>query len=70
MVVGFLEFNVERRGVCKVCALGKHAKDAFPTSEHRSRGILDLIHSYICGPMSSTLLIGNLIMLLSLMILP
>jgi transposase InsO family protein len=38
----------------------KHAKVAFPSSEHRSRGILDLIHSDVCGPMSSTSLTGNL----------
>ena len=36
------------------------AKDVFPDSGHRPRKILDLIHSNICGPMSSTLLTGNL----------
>jgi hypothetical protein len=56
----FLDFKVERRGVCKGCALDKHAKVAFPSSEHRSRRILDLIHSDVCGPMSLTSLIGNL----------
>jgi hypothetical protein len=60
MVVGFLDFKVEKRGVCKGCALGKHAKVAFPSNEHRSRGILDLVHSDACGSMLSTLLIGNI----------
>jgi len=45
MVFGFTNFKVERNGACKGCALDKHAKIVFPTSEHRSRGILDLIHS-------------------------
>jgi hypothetical protein len=44
MVVGFLEFKVEMRGVCKGCAFIKHAKASFLRSEHRSRGILDLIN--------------------------
>jgi transposase InsO family protein len=32
--------------------LGKYARKAFPSSEHRSKGMLDLIHSNVCGPMS------------------
>jgi hypothetical protein len=55
-VVGFLDFKVERRGVCKGCAFGEHAKVAFPIS----RGILDQVHSDVCEPMSSTLLTGKL----------
>jgi hypothetical protein len=35
----------------KGCALGKNSKDAFPSSESRSKGILDLIHSHVNGPM-------------------
>lgn len=60
MMVGFPHFKVERRGVCKGCALQKHAKATFPSNEHKSRGILDLIHSNVCGPMSSTSLTCNL----------
>jgi hypothetical protein len=60
MVQGLPDFKIEKTGVCKGCALDKHAKIAFPSSEHRSREILDLIHSDVCGPMSSTSLIGNL----------
>jgi hypothetical protein len=51
MVVGFLDFKVEKKGVCKGCTLDKHAEDTFPSNEHISRGILDLIHSDIYGPM-------------------
>jgi hypothetical protein len=60
MVVGFPNFKVEKRGVCKGCALGKHSKATFRSSEHKSRGILDFIHSDVCGPMSSTSLASNL----------
>jgi hypothetical protein len=55
-----LDFKVEKKGVCKGCALDKHVKVAFPSNEHRSREILDLIHSDVCGPMTSTSLSGNI----------
>jgi transposase InsO family protein len=38
--------------VCRGCALGKNVKAAFPSSKSKSKGILDLIHSDVCGPMS------------------
>jgi hypothetical protein len=51
-VEGLPDFKVERTGVCKRCELDKHAKDAFPSNEHKSRGILDLVHSNVCGPVN------------------
>jgi hypothetical protein len=60
MVVGLPDFKVKRTRVCKECALDKHAKTTFPSSEHKSRGILDLVHSYECGPISSTSLTSNI----------
>ena len=44
--------------MCKACGLGKYAKVAFPSSENRSKGILDLIHSDVGGPMSAVSLGG------------
>jgi hypothetical protein len=38
--------------MCKGCALGNNAKDAFPSYEGRSKGIVDLIHLEVCGLMS------------------
>jgi hypothetical protein len=38
--------------MCRGCALGKNAKDDFPRSESRSKGILDLINSNVRGSMS------------------
>jgi hypothetical protein len=61
------DFSSEHHELCKGCALGKYTKTAFPSSDSRAAGILDLIHSYVCGPMSSASLTGSLTMLYSLM---
>jgi hypothetical protein len=42
IVIGLPEFMIDQKGVCKGCALGKNSKDTFPSSEIRSKGILDL----------------------------
>jgi transposase InsO family protein len=46
--------------LCKGFALGKYTKTAFPSSDNRATSILDLIHSDVCGPMSSASLSGCL----------
>ena len=38
--------------------MGKYTKTIFSSSDSRTRGILDLIHSDVCGPMSSVSLSG------------
>jgi hypothetical protein len=48
---GFPKFTVERHDSFKGCAMGKYARRPFPPSEHMSKGLLDLIHSSVCGPM-------------------
>ena len=53
MVTGLPEFSSKQSDVCRGCALGKYTKTAFPRSDNRSAGILDLIHSDLCGLMSS-----------------
>ena len=60
MVTGLPEVSPKHEGICKGCALGKNTKKSFPRSKYRSKGILDLIHSNICGPMSSLFLSGCL----------
>ena len=60
MVTGMPEVSPKHEGICKGCALGKNTKKSFPRSKSRSKGILDLIHSDICGPMSSPSLSGCL----------
>jgi len=54
----FPNFKIEKKCVCRGCALGKHVKATFPSNEHRSRGSLDLINFDMCGPISSSSLIG------------
>jgi hypothetical protein len=40
--------------------LGKHAKVSFPSNKHRSKEILDLVHSYVCGLMSVASISGSM----------
>jgi hypothetical protein len=60
MVTGLLALRVEHDGICKGCALGKNATRSFPSRDNRSKGILDLVHSDLCGPMSVASLSGYL----------
>jgi hypothetical protein len=59
MMQGLLNFKIKKIRVCKGCALNKHANTAFQSNENRSREIFDLIHSNVCGPITSNLLLGN-----------
>ena len=45
-------------GVCKGCAQRKNVKKSFPISDSKAKGVIDLIHSNVCGPMSPTSLNG------------
>ena len=38
----------------KECAQGKNTKNTYPKSDSKAKGILDIIHSDICGPMQTT----------------
>jgi hypothetical protein len=49
MVTGLQEFEAGHQGVCRGCTLGKNSKHAFTSNDSRSKGILDLVHSYVCG---------------------
>jgi hypothetical protein len=51
MVEGIRELQSTHEGICKGCALGKNIKKSFPSSNNRSKEILDLIHSDVCGQM-------------------
>jgi hypothetical protein len=51
MFTGLSELHVEHDGICRGCALGKNAKGSFPRSDDKSKGILDIVHSDVCGPM-------------------
>jgi hypothetical protein len=60
MVKGMVVFHFEHDGICRGCVLGKNTKKSFPNNNKRSKGILDLIHSDICGPMLAPSLSGYL----------
>jgi hypothetical protein len=60
MVTGVPDFSSEHHELCKGCTLGKYTKTSFPSSDSRAAGILDLIHSDVCGPMSLASLTGSL----------
>ena len=57
-IEGLPEFQAKHDGVCKGCAKGKNTKKTFPSSERKAKGILEIIHSDVCGPMSSNSLSG------------
>jgi hypothetical protein len=59
VVTQFPKFIEERHDPCKGFTLGKYAQRPFPLSEHRSKGVLDLIHSDVCGSMSVELVGGT-----------
>jgi hypothetical protein len=53
MVCSIPSIYLSKNEICKGCILGKNIKKAFPSSDNRAQGILDLVHSDVCGPMSS-----------------
>jgi uncharacterized protein YjhX (UPF0386 family) len=59
MVEGIPELQSTHEGICKGCALGKNIKKPFPSSNNRSKEILDLTHSDVCGPMPVKFLGGS-----------
>jgi transposase InsO family protein len=60
MVEGIPELQSTHEGICKGCALGKNVKKPFSNNNNRSKEILDLIHSNVCGPMPVRSLGGSL----------
>ena len=57
-VEGIPEIQAKHDGVYKGCAKGKNTKKTFPSSESKAKGILEIIHSDVCIPMSSSSLSG------------
>ena len=53
VVEGRLEIQAKHDGFCKGCVKGKNTKKKFPSSESKEKGILEIIHCDVCGPMSS-----------------
>jgi transposase InsO family protein len=60
MVCGMPSISLSKNEICKGFMLGKNIKKAFPSSDNKDHGILDMVHSDVCGPMSSPSLSGCL----------
>jgi hypothetical protein len=58
MVTGLPEIQEKPDDVCKGCAQGKNVKHSFPNNDSRAKRVLDIVHSDVCGPMSTTSLRG------------
>ena len=54
----FHKIQEKHEGVCTGCAKGKNTKKTFPSRERKAKGILEIIHSDVCGPMPSSSLSG------------
>ena len=53
-VEGLPKIQAKHDGVCKGCVKGKNTKKTFPSSESNTKAILEIIHSGVCSPMSSS----------------
>ena len=58
MVTGLPEIQANHDDVCKGCAHGKNVKSFFLSRHNNAKGILDIVHSNICGQMLSNSLSG------------
>ena len=57
-VSGLLEIQAKHEGIFKGCAQGKNARKKFSNNESKDKGILEIIHSNVCGSMYSSSLRG------------
>ena len=57
-ITGVPELGTDHDDVCRGCILGKYAKPTFPRSGSKVDSVSGLIHSDICGPMSTRALSG------------
>ena len=49
----------EVKEVCEGCALGKHHRESFPKKAWRAKAPLELVHTDVCGPMTTPTHAGN-----------
>ena len=58
-ITGVLVLSTKYDDVCKGCVLGKYIEASYSRSNKREKSVLGLIHSEICGPMSTRALGGG-----------
>lgn len=51
--------DVDRLKECVVCAEGKHSRTPFPASNSKTKKVLALVHSDLCGPMQTQSIGGS-----------
>ena len=51
-ISGLPKIQEKNEGICKGCAQGKNVKKTFPSNESNTKGILEIVNSDVCGPMS------------------
>ena len=54
LVTKLPKLNSSHCGTCKECAPGKNTKASFHNSSRKTKNILELVHSDLCGPMSTS----------------
>ena len=59
-VSGMPKHDFSQKEICKGCCLGNNVKKYFPRIIYSQEEILELIHLYVFGPMSSPSLSGYL----------
>jgi hypothetical protein len=57
-VTSLSELKGDHEDVCNGCAQGKNMKNLFPKKDSKAEGVLELIHSDVCGPMPSSSISG------------
>ena len=58
VVEGIPEIHETHEGICKGFVKGKNTKKTFPSRKSKEKGILETIHSDVCGSTSSSSLSG------------
>jgi hypothetical protein len=58
MVTELPEIQAKLDDVCKGCAQGKNVNHSFPKNDIKSKRVLDIMHSDVCGLMSTNSLRG------------
>jgi hypothetical protein len=48
------ELKGDQEGICNGCAQGKNINNPFPKRDNKAEGVMELIHSDMCGPMPSS----------------
>jgi hypothetical protein len=67
-VTGLPELKVDHEGVCNECAQGKNIRNPFLKRDNKAEGVLELIHSDVCGPMPSSSISGYVYYLLMIIL--